>query len=64
MASISFSASVLNEELMASVIERVELALSNAHTMNQLLARGISYSEARERLIASTFSRLTAEAGI
>ena len=63
MASL-ISASTLRTELMASVIERVELALSNAGTMNQLLARGISYSEARARLIESTFARLSAEADI
>jgi len=62
--ALSTSASTLRTELMASVIERVELALSNASTMNQLLARGISYSEARSRLIESTFARLSAEAGI
>ena len=54
----------LRDELMASVIERVELALSDARTMNQLLARGISYSEARTRLIESTFVRLSNEAGL
>ena len=54
----------LRDELMASVIERVEIALSDARTMNQLLARGISYSEARTRLIESTFVRLSNEAGL
>ena len=52
------------ESLMASVIERVELALSSAHTMNQLLARGISYTEARQTLIERTYARLSAEAGL
>ena len=54
----------LRDNLMASVIERVEIALSDARTMNQLLARGISYSEARTRLIESTFVRLSKEAGL
>lgn len=58
------STTTIRESLMASVVERVELALSNAQTMNSLLARGISYSEARERLIASTFAKLSKEAGI
>lgn len=64
MASVSFSPSIIHEELMASVIERVELALSDARTMNALLARGFSYSDARERLIKSTFARLSDQAGI
>ncbi len=55
---------ILRNELMASVIERVELALSDAHTMNQLLARGFSYSEARERLIESTYARLAKQASL
>ena len=55
---------ILRNELMTSVIERVELALSDAHTMNQLLARGFSYSEARERLIESTFARLSKQANL
>lgn len=55
---------ILRNELMTSVIERVELALSDAHTMNQLLARGFSYSEARERLIESTFARLAKQANL
>ena len=55
---------ILRNELMASVIERVELALSDAHTMNQLLARGFSYSEARERLIESTYARLANQASL
>ena len=49
---------------MTAVIERVELALSDARTMNQLLSRGITYSEARTRLIESTYARLAKEAGI
>jgi hypothetical protein len=32
--------------------------------MNQLLARGFSYSEARERLIESTFARLAKQASL
>jgi hypothetical protein len=49
---------------MASVIERVELALTNPVTMNLLLARGITYSQARVKLIESTYARLSAKAGI
>lgn len=56
--------SQLTTTLLESVIERVELALSDPRTMNQLLARGISYSEARERLIESTYKRLSVEAGL
>lgn len=55
---------ILRNELMTSVIERVELALSDASTMNALLARGISYSQARARLIESTFARLAKQANL
>lgn len=58
------STQAIRNELMTSVIERVEVALADAFTMNQLLARGISYSEARERLIESTWKRVSVEAGL
>jgi hypothetical protein len=64
MSTTTPTNSEIRDFLMTSVIERVELALSDAHTMNQLLARGFSYSEARKRLIESTYARLAKQASL
>jgi hypothetical protein len=64
MTHIPSSTSTIEAALMASVIERVELALTNPATMNLLLARGITYSQARAKLIESTYARLSAKVGI
>jgi hypothetical protein len=64
MTTTTPTTSAMREYLMTSVIERVELLLSKPGVMNDLLARGYSYTEARQRLIDSTFARLCKEAAI
>lgn len=56
MTTATPTRSEMRDYLMTQVIERVELQLSAPGVMNKLLARGIHYAEARERLIAFVFA--------
>jgi hypothetical protein len=64
MTTATPTTSAMREVLMANIVERVEAHLADAAIMNQLLARGIHYAEARERLIEFSFDCLSKQAGI
>lgn len=49
----------IDAKLREVVAERVDLALSPADVRANLLARGYSLEEARERLLESTYQRLS-----